>query len=102
MITRETQKRIGGRNLLFLLDPFMKEHQITIGCDAFFDILSQRCLFIRKIKRNNPITTFSDHWMRKYPNLIEGFYPTAPNHLWVSDITYIVVVRQLREQPANR
>jgi transposase InsO family protein len=30
--------------------------------------------------------------MRKYPNLIEGFYPTAPNQLWVSDITYIVLV----------
>ena len=29
--------------------------------------------------------------MRKYPNLIEGFYPTAPNQLWVRDITYIVV-----------
>jgi transposase InsO family protein len=29
--------------------------------------------------------------MRKYPNLIEDFYPTAPNQLWVSDITYIIV-----------
>jgi len=29
--------------------------------------------------------------MRKYHNLIEGFYPTAPNQLWVSDITYIIV-----------
>ncbi|MDA3930488.1 MAG: hypothetical protein PF541_16180 [Prolixibacteraceae bacterium] len=29
--------------------------------------------------------------MRKHPNLIEGFYPTAPNQLWVGNITYIVV-----------
>lgn len=88
---RKTQKRIGGRKLLFLLEPFMQEHQISIGRDAFFDLLSERCLLVRKRKRNKPITTFSDHWMRKYPNLIEGFYPTAPNQLWVSDITYIVV-----------
>lgn len=91
MKIRKTQKRIGGRKLLFLLEPFMQEHHISIGRDAFFDLLSERCLLVRKRKRNKPITTFSDHWMRKYPNLIEGFYPTAPNQLWVSDITYIVV-----------
>ena len=53
--------------------------------------LSEHNLLVRKKKRRKPITTFSDHWMRKYPNLIEGFYPTAPNQLWVSDITYIIV-----------
>lgn len=88
---RKTQKRLGARKLLFLLDSFMLEHQISIGRDAFFDLLSQRSLLVRKRKRNKPITTFSDHWMRKHPNLIDGFYPTAPNQLWVSDITYIVV-----------
>jgi putative transposase len=88
---RKNQKRIGGRKLLFLLEPFMQKHHISIGRDAFFNLLSERCLLVRKRKRNKPITTFSDHWMRKYPNLIEGFYPTAPNQLWVSDITYIVV-----------
>lgn len=91
MKIRKTQKRIGGRKLFFLLKPFIQEHQITMGRDAFFALLSERCLLVRKRKRNKPITTFSDHWMRKHPNLIEGFYPTAPNQLWVSDITYIVV-----------
>ncbi len=88
---RKTQKRLGGRKLLFKLETFMNEHKISIGRDAFFDLLSDRCLLVRKRKRRKPITTFSEHWMRKYPNLIEGFYPTAPNQLWVSDITYIVV-----------
>lgn len=88
---RKTQKRLGGRKLLFKLDAFMQEHQIIIGRDAFFNLLSERGLLVRKRKRRKPITTFSDHWMRKHPNLIEGFYPTAPNQLWVSDITYIVV-----------
>ena len=88
---RKTQKRLGCRKLLYKLESFMDQHQIVIGRDSFFDLLSERNLLVRKRKRRKPITTFSDHWMRKYPNLIEGFYPTAPNQLWVSDITYIVV-----------
>jgi len=89
---RKIQKRLGGRKLFHKLKRFIQEHHISIGRDAFFDLLSERKLLVRKRKRRKPITTFSDHWMRKYPNLIEGFYPTAPNQLWVSDITYIVLV----------
>jgi len=88
---RRTQKRLGCRKLIHKLKPFMARHQIVIGRDTFFDLLSEHNLLVRKRKRRKPITTFSDHWMRKHPNLIEGFYPTAPNQLWVSDITYIVV-----------
>jgi transposase InsO family protein len=88
---RKTQKRLGCRKLLYKLEPFMQEHSVHIGRDAFFNVLSERGLLVRRRKRRKPITTFSDHWMRKHPNLIEGFYPTAPNQLWVSDITYILV-----------
>lgn len=88
---RKNQKRLGCRKLIYKLEPFMVQHQIVIGRDAFFDLLSEHNLLVRKRKRRKPVTTFSNHWMRKYPNLIEGFYPTAPNQLWVSDITYIVV-----------
>lgn len=88
---RKTQKRLGCRKLIHKLEPFMAQHQIVIGRDAFFYLLSEHNLLVRRRKRRKPITTFSNHWMRKYPNLIEGFYPTAPNQLWVSDITYIVV-----------
>ena len=91
LVIRKSQKRLGCRKLIYKLEPFMAQHQIVIGRDAFFDLLSERNLLVRKRKRRKPITTFSDHWMRKYPNLIEGFYPTAPNQLWVSDITYIIV-----------
>ena len=69
----------------------MKEHHIEIGRDAMFDLLATHQLLIRKRKRRVPVTTFSDHWMRKYPNLIVDFIPTAPNQLWVSDITYITL-----------
>ena len=42
---------------------------------------------VRRRKRRIK-TTNSFHWLRKYPNLIRGFIPTAINQLWVSDITY--------------
>lgn len=42
---------------------------------------------VRKRKRRIR-TTNSYHWLRKYPNLIREFIPTAINQLWVSDITY--------------
>jgi transposase InsO family protein len=44
-------------------------------------------MLVRKRKRRI-FTTQSHHWLRKYTNLIHGFTPTAPNQLWVSDITY--------------
>lgn len=88
---RKTLKRLGTRKLLFKMEGFMREHHIEIGRDAMFDLLATHKLLIRKRKRRVPVTTFSDHWMRKYPNLIIDFIPTAPNQLWVSDITYITL-----------
>lgn len=88
---RKTQKRLGTRKLLFKMEGFMREHHIEIGRDAMFDLLATHKLLVRKRKRRVPVTTFSDHWMRKYPNLIVEFIPTAPNQLWVSDITYITL-----------
>jgi len=49
-------------------EPFMAQHQFVIGRDAFFDLLSERNLLVSRRKRRKPITTFSDHWMRKFPN----------------------------------
>ena len=34
-------------------------------------------------------TTFSQHGLRRYPNLVKGLEPEAPNHIWCGDITYI-------------
>lgn len=86
---RKTLKRIGTRKLLFMMQDFMQQHHIHIGRDALFDLLASHGLLVRRRKRRIPVTTFSNHWMHKFPNLIIGFIPTAPNQLWVSDITYI-------------
>lgn len=84
---RARHKRLGGRKLFELLEPFMLSHQIKMGRDAFFDLLSAHNLLVRRRKRRIS-TTNSYHRFRKYPNLIREFVPDRPNQLWVSDITY--------------
>lgn len=86
---RVNQKKIGTRKIFGILQPFMMEHNISLGRDAFFDLLKDNGLLVRKRRRRKPITTFSNHPFKKYQNLIKGFEPIAPNQLWVSDITYI-------------
>ncbi|MFI3298936.1 MAG: hypothetical protein R3Y49_03940 [Rikenellaceae bacterium] len=84
---RSSMGRIGGRKLHALLKRDLPE-ELQIGRDALFDILDNNGLKVhRKIRKVR--TTYSDHWMRKYPNLIRGLIPMRPNELWVSDITYI-------------
>jgi transposase InsO family protein len=84
---RKDHKRLGGRKLFYKLEDFMNEHNIKMGRDAFFDLLREHNLLIKQRKRYH-VTTNSNHWMKKYPNLIKDVEPLGPNHIWVSDITY--------------
>ncbi len=84
---RKNHRRIGTRKLFEIMQPFLLGHSIKMGRDALFTLLSANHLLVRKRKRRIQ-TTNSYHWLRKYPNLIREFVPTAPNQLWVSDITY--------------
>lgn len=74
--------------MLIYLRPTLQKMNISIGRDAFLELLYHNFLLVKRL-RNKRKTTFSNHWMRKYPNLIRNYIPTAPNRLWVSDITYI-------------
>ena len=78
---------MGCRKLLVKLEAFMFDHQIKMGRDALFDLLAANQLLIRRRTRRVS-TTYSAHWLRKYPNLIRGFVADRINQLWVSDITY--------------
>lgn len=80
--------QVGTRKLLFLLEPELQSHQITIGRDALFNLLAEHKLLIRQRKRK-AVTTDSRHWMRKYGNLVKTLVIDRPEQLWVSDITYI-------------
>ena len=84
---RKNHRHMGGRKLYELLQPFLLEHQIKMGRDRLFDVLSAKYLLIKRRKKQT-ITTNSYHRFKKYPNLIRNFIPTEPNQLWVSDITY--------------
>jgi transposase InsO family protein len=84
---RKDHRMMGGRKLYELLQPFLLEHQIKMGRDGLFDLLAANGLLVKK-KRRRYITTFSNHWMRKWPNLIRQMEVTRTNQLWVSDITY--------------
>jgi len=86
---RRHQKRLGTRKLLHEMHEFLKAHQFKIGRDAMFDLLAERGLLVTKRKRRGCVTTLSRHRFKKYPNIVKEFIPTAPNQLWVSDITYI-------------
>lgn len=84
---RKNHRHIGGRKLYELLQPFLLEHQIKMGRDRLFNVLSSNYLLVRRRKKQT-ITTNSFHRFKKYPNLIREFIPESSNQLWVSDITY--------------
>jgi transposase InsO family protein len=84
---RKLMPRIGGRKLLLLIQPRLPE-ELYLGRDQFFEFLRDKGLLIRK-SRNRVRTTYSNHWLHKYPNLIKDFLPEKAHQLWVSDITYI-------------
>ena len=84
---RKLMPRLGGKKLLYKIKPMLPD-ELNIGRDKFFDFLREHNLLVRR-KRYRIHTTMSNHWLHKYPNLIKDFVPTAPDQLWVSDITYI-------------
>ena len=67
-------------------DRFCDEYRV--GRDAFRSILHEHGLNIRQRHRSTR-TTDSRHNLPVYPNLVKNVIPTRPNHIWVSDITYI-------------
>jgi len=87
---RALQPRIGGRKLYFLLSEYLEKHSVKLGRDGFFELLRRYGLLVR-IRRRRAVTTNSNHYWRRYPNLIKDFIPQAINQLWVADITYIVI-----------
>lgn len=48
----------------------------------------------RQVGRVRIQTTDSQHDHQRYPNRIKGVQPTAPNQIWVADLTYIRLSRE--------
>ncbi len=64
-----------------------------LGRDCFVDMLDEYDLKVR-LRKRRPKTTDCSHGLPTYPNIVKEFIPTAPNQLWVSDITYIEMMRE--------
>jgi len=88
--TRIDFPRMGANKMLFHLRPKLYSMGLDIGRDAFVPLLAENHLLVTR-RRSKRKTTFSQHRFYKYPNMIRDYIPTAPNQLWVSDITYIEV-----------
>lgn len=85
---RREQPRIGARKLLYLLEPELAVAGVQIGRDRFFEVLEKHGLLVKR-KRSWPKTTNSRHSLPVFRNLLTEREPTAPNQVWVSDLTYI-------------
>lgn len=89
---RKYQPRVGTRKLLKALHPCFETEHIKVGRDSLFDILREQNMLVRR-KKASCKTTNSYHHFHKYSNLVKDMEITAPNQVWVSDITYIRTIK---------
>lgn len=89
---RRDMKGLGTEKLHHLLRPAFEREGIKMGRDKLHEVLTANGLTIQRRKKR-PQTTWSKHWMKKWPNLVRDLQPDRPNQIWVSDITYIRVGR---------
>jgi len=89
---RKDQPRVGGRKLYEALHTLFILENLKVGRDKLFDILREHEMLIWR-KRASCKTTDSYHRFHKYNNLVKDMDVTAPNQVWVSDITYIRTIK---------
>ncbi len=86
---RKIQPRVGVRKLHKMIHKDLEVHDVSIGRDRLFNVLREESMLIDKKKAFSPKTTNSRHSLPVFRNLLKLYEPTAPNQVWVSDITYI-------------
>jgi putative transposase len=87
---RKTQPKVGGRKLYKMLSVTIKNLDVPMGRDQFFDLLQEEGLLLRRRKRRVR-TTMSKHRMPVYPDLLKGTRIERPGQAMASDITYWAV-----------
>jgi len=76
---RRDMHHLGGRKLHQIAVKKLPE-DLFIGRDSFFDLLRDNGYLLRT-RKCHPTTTNSYHHFHIYENLIQDFYPIAPNQL---------------------
>lgn len=85
---RFNQPKVGGRKLYKHLAVFLQSSRIKMGRDGLFDLLREHNLLTRR-RRKRPKTTDSNHYYRRYPNLVRNKIAESPHEILVSDLTYV-------------
>ena len=85
---RAQHPRMGAKKLHLELKEPLEQIGIELGRDRFGQILKEAGLLVER-KKNSVRTTFSNHTLPVYRNLLYELEPTASDQVWVSDITYI-------------
>jgi transposase InsO family protein len=85
---RVEQPRVGTRKLYEALCELFDLKGLKVGRDKLFDILREHDMLVKR-KKTSCKTTDSYHRFHKYSNLVKDMAVTAPNQVWVADITYI-------------
>jgi transposase InsO family protein len=85
---RIEQPRVGTRKLYEALQQSFESNGLKVGRDKLFDMLRAHEMLVKR-KKASCKTTDSYHRFHKYENLVKNMDVTAPNQVWVSDITYI-------------
>ena len=80
--------KLGALKLRVMVEKHLQDHHLSIGRDAFFQLLRENGLLI-KCRRSYMTTTNSNHLFRKFPDLVNQGEALMPEEIWVSDITYI-------------
>lgn len=87
---RYLQPRLATDKVFRLLQPELAARSIKMGRDKFYELFRENGMLLEK-KAGGTRTTNSDHAYRRYSNLLVNKEITAPNQVWVCDITYISV-----------
>jgi transposase InsO family protein len=83
---RRKHPRMGGRKLLFKIQPLLQVDQLQIGRDRLFELLRNEDLLVKRRKTYRR-TTIPGLW--RAPNRLPGLTISQPNQVWVCDITYL-------------
>ncbi len=85
---RQKMPRYGTEKLHLDIKDDLAKNNIKMGRDAFLKFARNHRLLVPKTKRCF-ITTDSNHFYHKSPNLIKDLIPTHSEQVFVNDITYI-------------
>jgi transposase InsO family protein len=85
-LIRRKHPRMGGRKVLYKIQPMLASEDLQIGRDRLFELLRGADLLIKRKKKYRR-TTIPGLW--RAPNRLPGLTIASCDQVWVCDITYL-------------